>query len=236
MSRWQGLTGLEQQRVLRVLSVQASHYLRATFHRRLPLTPASQQEIPDLVNRALEQMVQKLPQFDPSRGNFTTWLYHCCVRPVLREHLRQLNYRLVSLEQYLLLLEARTSQSALPRGTRLAEYVAALSPVQAKTELQRVTTHRAQGQRFLSIRYPETLPMPQPTVPETDSFCQARLQTQLAQLPTNERVVVVGIFFWGHSQRQIAQQLKISPVRVHQLKTQALRRLRRRLGEDFWSS
>jgi len=218
---------------LALVSVSARRYLEQILRHRLPPTAISRQDLPDLVHRALELMVHKYAQFDPALGDLPTWLYHCCAQPALKEYLRGLHYRLVPLQTYRSLLLARSQADSLPQTTVLARHVASLSDQTVRQELDRIQHHSQRGQRYLSLRIIPSLPS-LPTR-EEDSY-QEDLRLALRQLPTPEQTVLQGIYFRGYSQREIAEQLNISAVRVHQLKNQALKRLRRQLGEDFWQT
>lgn len=215
---------------LALVSASARRYLEKILYHRLPRTAISRQDLPDLVHRALELMVQKYTQFDPALGDFSTWLYHCCAQPALKEYLRGLHYQLVPVQTYRSLLLARAQAHTLPQTTVLARHVASLSNQTVRQELDRTQHHSQRGHRHLSLRIMPLIPQ---RLQEEASY-QEDLRLALGQLPTTEQTVVRGIYFRGYSQRELAQQLNISAVRVHQLKNQALKRLRRHLGEDFW--
>jgi RNA polymerase sigma factor (sigma-70 family) len=231
LAQWQTLN--PQDRLSRLLlnsiSAKASVLLERQF--RCRLAAGCHQDIPDLVNRALEVMVHKLATYDPNKGTFQGWLFSCCMQPVFREHLRSLRYQMVSLPRYIALLEARYHGQPIQRNA----WVQTLSRQEAATELARVLPLLAGGQRFISLR--KTLPH-LPAEPETQLKLipshQARLLSELKRLPPREQVVIRQVFFQGLPQTEIAQALNLTPARINQLKKQALQRLQRALGKTFF--
>ena len=49
----------------------------------------------------------------------------------------------------------------------------------------------------------------------------------IGKLPDRQLVIIDMVFFQGYSQREIAGELHVSPSRISQLKTDALRRLKK---------
>ncbi len=242
IGRWQNLAPSHPQRrlLLEAITARAQRWLRTILTRRLPATALSQQDLPDLIHRALELMLQKLADFDAQRGDFQTWLFYFCGQPVLGEYLRGLNYRSVKLGHYHKLLN--TPKSGIP-ASPVRELVQGMNAQEIAWEQQRVTQLLEKGRKCINVRYgPQMISLSvleeggiALSSPQEDHDTNERLWKAIKKLPPREYAVVIGVFFEGQAQNQLAAQMQVSTVRIHQLKKRALCRLALILGKDFLS-
>lgn len=59
------------------------------------------------------------------------------------------------------------------------------------------------------------------------------LQRAINELTPKQKIVIVGVFFYGRNQNELAIKLRISSVSVNKILKRSLATLKRLLGEDF---
>lgn len=95
---------------------------------------------------------------------------------------------------------------------------------------------RKRRERLLSDFVGEGLRPPKglPVSPEEAVLRKVDMEKALEALPEREREVIVGLFYKGLTQGEVARRLGVSQSQVSKLKAKALRRLREFLEEEYF--
>jgi len=253
---WQHLaaTGAQDAPRTRALLAQillASEPLIRQFFRQI-LASDSLGELDDLVNRTLERISRKLATYDATRSTYISWLKYQCVRPVFKQHLTEIGYRTVRLDQYIAGLEERLSGQQRPATHIVHRLADTLSPTEARAELHQMRRLQEKGRLVILRRDPRRVtcslntPVLENTLGEDDllapapeaetaseSLLRRGLRLGLERLSERERTAIVGVYFAQRPRKEIAREVGVSAARLGQLIRQGLKRLREILGDDY---
>jgi RNA polymerase sigma factor for flagellar operon FliA len=206
-------------------------------------TPAV--EVEELVSAGTIGLVRALDSFDLSRGlAFSTYAVRR-IRGAILDDLRSRDWtpRSVRAKNRKLLAVTASLQAALGRAPEPREVAAALE-IDLETYWQWKGASEGgvmlsfdgaamPGQRS-ALTLEETLDDPDAPLPGQDLTREEQveaLRKAIDQLPEKERTVLALYYYEELNLRQIAEVLHVTESRISQIRSQALRRLRGRLGD-----
>lgn len=207
-------------------------------------TPAV--ELDDLVSAGSLGLVRALESFDRSRGlAFSTYAVRR-IRGAILDELRSRDWVPRSVRMKARKIQAATNllQAQLGRPPEPRELAAALGidmetwhQWRAEVEGGLVVSFDGTGEGGARRAVPleETLDDPEAELPgaqlQKDEEVDA-LRAAIASLPEKERLVLSLYYYEELNLRQIAEVLHVTESRISQIRTQALKRLRARLGAE----